>query len=154
MASIDYNDIYSRFYLRVKDYDLAEMTEKLASEILSGYLRTVASKPFVRKLFSSFVIDDDMETIEYEMREPLDEDSDRDFVEEMMATGMMESWASPRYHSTLLTNQLLSNSEQKFFSQSQHLAEMKSMYLKAQTDLRKLIRDRSYSLAVINGVES
>jgi hypothetical protein len=32
------------------------------------------------------------------------------------------------------------------------MSELKAMYEKAQTDLRKLIRDRSYSLAVINGV--
>jgi len=31
--------------------------------------------------------------------------------------------------------------------------ELKSMYQKAQTDLRKLIRDYGYSLSVINGVE-
>lgn len=40
------------------------------------------------------------------------------------------------------------------YSQAAHLAEMKELLLKAQTDLRKLIRDRAYSLSVINGVET
>ena len=126
----------------------------MANELLNGYLRSTASKPMVRRLFTSFVMDDDVEEIEYELKEILDEDSDRDFVEEVMATGMIECWASPRYHSTLLTNQLLTNSEQRYYSQSAHLAEVKELYLKSQNDLRKLIRDRAYSLAVINGVES
>ena len=147
----DYSDIYSRFYMRVKDYDLSQLTERMANELLNGYLRSTASKPMVRRLFTSFVMDDDVEEIEYELKEILDEDSDRDFVEEVMATGMIAEWASPRYHSTLLTNQLLTNSEQRYYSQSAHLAEVKELYLKAQNDLRKLIRDRAYSLAVING---
>lgn len=150
----DYSDIYSRFYIRVKDYDLSQLTERMANELLNGYLRSTASKPMVRRLFTSFVMDDDVEEIEYELKEILDEDSDRDFVEEVMAIGMIECWASPRYHSTLLTNQLLTNSEQRYYSQSAHLAEVKELYLKSQNDLRKLIRDRAYSLAVINGVES
>ena len=38
------------------------------------------------------------------------------------------------------------------YSQSAHLAEMKELYLKAQNDLRKLIRDWGWSKPVINGV--
>jgi len=47
----DYSDIYSRFYLRVKDYEMAGMTEMLANEMLNGYLRSTLSKPMVRRLF-------------------------------------------------------------------------------------------------------
>lgn len=39
------------------------------------------------------------------------------------------------------------------YSQAAHLAEIKELLNKSQTDLRKLIRDRGYSLSVINGVE-
>lgn len=150
----EFNEIYSRFYLRVKDYEITGFKEKLVNEMLNGYLRSTLSKPMVRRLFSSVIIDDDVEEVEYELREPLDEDSDKDFVEEVLVTGMVSEWVNPRYHSTLLTSQLLSNSEQKFYSQSQHLAEMKAMFEKSQTDLRKLIRDRGYNLSVMNGVES
>ncbi len=149
----EYGEIYSRFYLRVKDYEMVEIGEKLANEILNGYLRSVVSKPMVRRLFQSITMDDDVEEIEYVMREPLDDDSDKDFVEEVLSVGMVSAWSSPRYHSTLLTSQLLTNSEQRFFSQAAHLAEMKELYSKSQTDLRKLIRDRGYNLSVINGVE-
>ena len=149
----EYGEIYSRFYLRVKDYEMVEIGEKLTNEILNGYLRSVVSKPMVRRLFQSITMDDDVEEIEYVMREPLDDDSDKDFVEEVLSVGMVSAWSSPRYHSTLLTSQLLTNSEQRFFSQAAHLAEMKELYSKSQTDLRKLIRDRGYNLSVINGVE-
>lgn len=152
MASSEFEEIYSRFYLRVKDYDMSGMTERLAKDMLYGYIKNVISKPYVRRLFSTIAVDEDIEEIEYELKESLDEDSDKDFVEEVISLGMVEQWASPKYNSTLLTNQLLSNSEQKFYSQSAHLAEMKELLKKAQIDLRKLIRDRGFSNAVINGV--
>ena len=52
MASIELNEIYSRFYLRVKDYDMVGMDEKMVNEMLGGYLRSTLSKPMVRRLFS------------------------------------------------------------------------------------------------------
>lgn len=153
MASIELNEIYSRFYLRVKDYDMVGMDEKMVNEMLGGYLRSTLSKPMVRRLFSQVTMDEDVEEVEFELREPWDEDSDIDFVAEVLSLGMLVAWVDPRYHSTLLTNQMLSNSEQKWYNQKDHMNELKKMYIKAQTDLRKLIRDRGYSLSVINGVE-
>ncbi len=153
MASSEFDEIYSRFYLRVKDYETSGLKESLVKEMLNGYLRSTLSKPMVRRLFSTVSMDEDIEEIDYELRNSLDEDSDKNFVEEVLALGCVSEWASPRYHSTLLTSQLLSNSEQKYYSQAAHLAEMKELYQKTQTDLRKLIRDYGYSLSVINGVE-
>ena len=153
MASSEYSEIYSRFYLRIKDYEMSGLDEQLVKNMLTGYLRSTLSKPMVRRLFQSLIIDDDIEEIEYELRVPLDEDSDKDFVEEVLALGMTVEWCNPKYQSTLLTSQMFSNSEQKFYSQAAHLAEIKELLNKSQTDLRKLIRDRGYSLSVINGVE-
>ena len=154
MITSEYDEIYSRFYLRVKDYEMIGLEEQLVKDMLNGYLRSTLSKPMVRRLFSSIELDDDIEEIEYELRDPLDNDADKDFVEEMLAIGMLVEWVSPRYHSTLLTSQFFSNSEQKYYSQANHLTEMKAMYEKAQTDLRKFIRDRGYNNSVITGVEA
>ena len=130
------------------------MDEELVNEMLNGYMLSTLSKPMVRKLFSSLVTNDDYEEIDYELREPLDDAADKDFVEEIIAIGMVAEWASPRYHSTLLTSQLFSNSEQKYYSQAAHLNEMKELYQKTQIDLRKVIRDRGFANAAINGVET
>lgn len=140
----EYNEIYSRFYLEVEDYDMAAMEEKLAKKKMNGWIKTTLSKPYVRRLFASIEIDDDLEEIEYEMKYPVSDDEDKDFVEEMIALGMVESWLNPKYHSALNTDQLLTNSEQKFYSQANHMSELKEMYRKAQNDLRKHIRDRGY----------
>ena len=145
--------IFSRFYLRVTDYHLTGLDESLVNDMLSGYMKAVISKPYIRKLFTSIKIDDDVEEVEYFMRKPQDDDSDRDFVEEVLCLGMIIEWVGPKYHSTLNTAQFFSNKEQSFFSQANHMQQLKEMYEKSQTDLRKLIRDRGYILSVINGVE-
>lgn len=150
----EFDEIYSRFYLRVKDYETSGLEEKLVKQMLLGYLKSTLSKPMVRRLFQSVTLDEDVEEVEYELRNSLDEDSDRDFVEEVLALGMVSEWVSPRYHSTLLTSQLISNSEQKWYNQKDHMGEMKNMYQKSQTDLRKLIRDYGYSYSVVNGVDT
>ena len=112
----EYAEIYSRFYTSVTDYKLAGLTEKVANELLNGYLKRTVSRPMVRRLFSSLVMDDDIEEIEYELKTPLDEDSDKDFVEEILVLGMILSWIDPQYHNVLNTSQVFSNSEQKFYS--------------------------------------
>lgn len=58
--------------------------------MLNGYLKSTLSKPMVRRLFTSITSDDDVEEVEYELRDSLDDDSDKDFVEEVLAVGCVE----------------------------------------------------------------
>lgn len=140
----EYNELYSRFYLMVEDYNLVALDERLAKEMMNGWMRSTLSKPYVRRLFKSLDVDDDVEEIEYELKFPVSEDEDKDFVEELIALGMVVEWVSPKYHSTLNTAQFFSNTEQKFYSQANHMTELKDMYHRAKNNLRKLIRDRGY----------
>lgn len=100
----EYSEIYSRFLLRVTDYDIAGFDETLANEMMSSWMRSVLSKPMVRRLFSSISFDDDIEEIEYVLVDPWDDDADKDFVEELISIGMVVEWVSPKYHSVLNTN--------------------------------------------------
>lgn len=109
----EYNDIYSRFLLRVTDYEFAGLDEKLAQEMMNGWMKATLSWPYIRRLFSSLTADDDVEEIEFELANPQDDSSDQDFAEEIIAQGMVVSWLSPQYHSVLNTAQFYSNSEQK-----------------------------------------
>lgn len=142
-----YEDIFSRFFMRVEDYKLSGYDENLANEVLIGYLRNGASDVYVRKLFSSCVFDDDMERVDWELTVSYDDLGDADFVEDVLSEAMLLQWVYPRYHSTLLTSQLFTNKDQSFYSQANHLAEMKSMYENAKLNLRKKIRDRGYQYA-------
>lgn len=142
-----YEDIFSRFFMRVEDYKLSGYDENLANEVLIGYLRNGASDVYVRKLFSSCVFDDDMERVDWKLTVSYDDLGDADFVEDVLSEAMLLQWVYPRYHSTLLTSQFFTNKDQSFYSQANHLAEMKSMYENAKLNLRKKIRDRGYQYA-------
>ena len=145
-----FDDIFSRFYLRVEDYKIVGLEEEIVKEMLGGYLRSVVAKPFVRRLFSLIAVDTDVEEVNYMMRDSWGEDEDKEFVEELLALGMVVEWLAPKYHSMLNTSQFFSNSDLRFFSQANHMVELKEMFSKAQTDLRKFIRDRGYSLSLVS----
>lgn len=138
----EYGNIYSRFLLRVTDYEFSGLDEKLAQEMMNGWMKATLSQPYIRRLFSSLTVDDDVEEIEFELVNATDEGQDQDFAEEIIAQGMVINWLEPQYHSVVNTAQFFSNSEQKFYSQANHMAELREMYNNAKANLRKMIRDR------------
>ena len=140
----EFEDIYSRFFLRVEDYNIVGLDTNLVNEMMNGWMKSVLSQPYIRRLFDTLTFDEDIEQIEYTMKYPISEDEDKDFVEELIALGMVAEWVSPKYHSTLLTSQFYSNSEQKYYSQANHMTELKDMYHRVKNNVRKLIRDRGY----------
>ena len=142
-------DIFSRFYTNVEAYKIAGLEQQVAEELLNGYLKKVISKPYIRKLFRSIVFDSDIGELEYTMREVWDVDADLDFVEEVLAMGMVCQWTAQQYYSAKNTMQMYSNKEQTFYSQANHMAELHSMYEKAQIDMRKYIRDRGYGRRLV-----
>ena len=57
---------------------------------------------------------------------------------------MLIQWVRPKYNSVLNTSQFYSNSETKYYSQANHMAELENMLSDARVQLRKKIRDRGY----------
>lgn len=143
MTSV-FEDIFSRFLLKVTDYNFVRLEEDTVNEMMIGWLKATLSKPYVRRIFSSLTIDEDFEEIEFELKNPVDEQSDADYVEELVATGMVVEWVTPQVNSVINTQQMLSGKEVKFYSQSQHLAELKGLLSDSNQALRKMIRDRGY----------
>ena len=140
----EFSNIYSRFYLRITDYNLAGLNESIAKEMMNGWMHATLSKPYVRRLFGTLTIDDDVEEIEYELKFPTSDSEDQDFIEQIIAMGMVIEWLQPQVNSVLNTAQMFSNSEQKFYSQANHLEVLQELLKKNQNDQRKLIRDRGY----------
>ena len=148
MHSIYYNDIYSRFLARVQAYDLTEMvTESLAVEMMDEWLMSVKANPRVRKLFSSIALgldDDENKIINYELINSIDEDSDYDFVKEIFSLGMSWKWAEPKYKSILNASMYIGGKEATFFSQANHMNQLKNMVDSSRSELYRTISDRGY----------
>lgn len=145
MASINYEDVYSIFLSSITDYNLLTGDDSAIYNQFAEMLHKVVGRTFVRRLFSSFTMDDSTHVIEYEMKTPReDEAEDRDFVVNILAKGMIAEWVEPQVNKTSLTAQFFGGKEQKYFSQAQHLSEMQSLLSSARLEMRKMIRDRGY----------
>lgn len=108
-------------------------------------LYAAISKPYVMKLFNSLTMTDDVIELKYTLKHTIDKSNeDKYFVVDIIAIGMVIEWLEPQVKSTLNTLQMFSGKEEKFYSQSAHLGELKGLLRDAKVEQRKLIRDRGY----------
>ena len=91
------------------------------------------------------MLDDEVIQLTYSLKHVINEaDEDMRFVIEVIAMGMVIEWLEPQVNSVLNTLQMFSGKEEKFYSQSNHLSELKDLLKQSEIKQRKLIRDRGY----------
>ena len=145
MLSVTFDAIYSRFLSKVQAYDLLELASDNCYEQMNEWLKSVKSDSRVRKIFTSLSFDDIQKTVSFELRNPVDDSNDTDFVIEIFGLGIAWKWVEPKYKSVLLTAQAFMGShDMKFFSQQAHMAELANMYKCARTDLYSYIASHGY----------
>lgn len=145
MTSLNYNEVFSIFYSRVEAYDFLSLKNDEVNEFLCSWIRSVISKPYIRRLFTSISIDDEIQVLSYELKYSVDEDSDRYFVTEILGLGIAIQWLEPKINSTMNIAQMFGSKEEKFFSQSQHLKELRDLKESLHHEQRSMIRDRGYA---------
>lgn len=83
--------------------------------------------------------------IKFEMSNPSNDDAeDKDFVIEVLSWGMVYYWCSKYVYTPTEMNQMIGTSSEKFYSQSQHVSELRGLREDAHNFQRSLIRDRGY----------
>lgn len=143
MASIQYNEIYSRFYAKVQAYDIAQYPEERQNALAYDWIHSVIGKPWVYRVFSSISADDEIQELSYVLNAPLSADIDKEFVIDVIAYGMIEAQVEPQLYTPLNTRQLFGDSHEKFFSQSAHATVLQSMLSDAEAKQKRLISGRS-----------
>lgn len=73
MPSIQYEQIYKKALSMISDLELATYTEQDFYEILCQWLRTTSSTPLLRMKFSSYVLDDVMEKLDFTLKNSVDD---------------------------------------------------------------------------------
>lgn len=144
MITIEFTDVFDVFHDKIDAYDFLDLSIGEIENFEKSWLRTAGSKPYVRRLFSTYSIDSDSATVSFEMSYAIDDDTDRDFVIEILALGMVVSWLEPKVNSLENIYQVFGSKEEKFYSQSQHLKEIRALRDSIKNEQRKLIRDRGY----------
>ena len=139
-----YENIYNRFLQKVDDVEFLQLDKNMAYEKMNGWLHAALSVPYTRRLFETLIKGDDILSLEYTLKHPVDDDADNDFVEEALALGMLIAWLEPKVQTTTTITQGLFGKEQKYFSQASHLGQTKALLDECRTRQRRLIMDRGY----------
>lgn len=144
MLSISYDDVYSRFLGSVQAYDLVQLSEEDATEKMLDWIMSVRSNPRVRKMFTTLSFDSSLQSIMFELKNSQDDQSAIDYVTELFSLGMVYKWCEEKYNSVLNTSMFFGGSEQKFYSQANHMAELKEMTNSAKLNFYSAISNHGY----------
>lgn len=141
-----YNDIYSRFLIKIRDYEFAGLPEPNATEQMREWLQSALSHTYIYRIFRTFSADDEIAEVEYTLKSSVDEYNDKNFVEELLGNAMVYEWISPKIKTTTLINLMVTNSkESKWFSQQQHIAQLREIQADAENKVREMLRDKGYN---------
>lgn len=89
MTTITYNQIISKFYSKAEAYDIFDLTDAQLVGMKDEWIHSASSEPYVRRLFSSLALDDETQEIKFEMKYPIDDETDKDFIISVLAIGVM-----------------------------------------------------------------
>lgn len=142
MSSLSYDEIFSNFLGNITDPVLAGQSENLANEIMVECLHKAISAVYVRRLFSSIVLDDDIQTVTFTMKKSVEESADVDFVSTMLGKSMALQWVIPQVQSKVNIAQMFTGSTKRFFSQKEHLSELRNLKSDMEKDLQFYILTR------------
>jgi hypothetical protein len=129
-----YSKIYERALAKITDYDLAFLPDDDFRFMIRGWLNSAISK--FRKCASDLSDrDDEIEVFNVDLE---DEEI------EILALLIVCEWLEPQVNSVNLTLQMFGGKEEKWFSQSSHLSELKALRDETRTEARKLMRDYTF----------
>ena len=139
-----YEEIYSRSYMKRYDPEFYNNKE-FAYETMKEWMHEIVAFPYVRKIFSSIILDDVLEELTFELVNSVDEQSDNDFIIKLFTDGFVICWMRPKIDTAInLATVIGGKDEKKLISNYQaNIDRLNSLELK----LKKYIRDYGY----ING---
>lgn len=129
-----YEAIYDRATRKLTDFDLAAMSDVDLEDTLHGYLMSAIAQ--FRKCKNDLSDrDDELRRFNTDLL---------DVEQEILAILVCRAWLKPQLQSILLTSQVFSDKEQKWYSQAQHLSTLMALDEKLKLEAQKLSRDYTY----------
>lgn len=129
-----YEKIYGRFLSRTTDFNLVELDDHTLSEMLKGWLHSAIVN--ARTSVNLADRDDDNEFFNNDL-------SDLDV--ELLAMGMTMAWLDQTLNSTELTLMMLGGKEEKFYSQANHIAELRALREDTRLEMKRLHSYKTYT---------
>lgn len=140
--TLSYDTIFSRVRGRINDSKELSLNEEDLTEIYVERLHNIFGNPRVRRIFSTIILDDEIQEISYELNNSVDEDSDNEFVCNVFILGMTIEWLQPKVDTIDFTFAALGGKEEKVLNNP--FKSLQSRLADTKTELNKLIRDHGY----------
>lgn len=128
-----YSVVYNRFLNSTTDFNLVDLDDYTLNEMLKEWLHSAIIKV---RTSSDLKHDDDSEAFENEL-------SELDI--ELLAIGMRLSWLDQRINSTEYTNLFVGGKEEKFYSPSSQLSELRSLRADTLREMQQLYTYSTYN---------
>ena len=129
-----YEEIYNLASNKITDPEIALLSQEDIEELFHGYL--ISAIPKFRKCKNDLSNrDDELRQFNVDLL---------DVEKEILAILVARQWLQPQLYSALLTKQVFSDKEQKYYSQSQHLSELRALDETLKIEAQKLSRDYTY----------
>ena len=139
---LSYSTLFSRVLNKINDPKELSLDENDLLEIYTERLHSVVGKPRVRRLFSSLSLDDEIQEMTFILNNSVDEESDKDFVLEILSLGMAIEWLQPQVDSVIHTSVMIGGKEEKkLLDNHKNMIERLDNMKKEQN---KMIRDYGY----------
>lgn len=129
-----YEEIYNLASNKITDPEIALLSQEDIEELFHGYL--ISAIPKFRKCKNDLSNrDDELRQFNVDLL---------DVEKEILAILVAREWLQPQLYSALLTKQVFSDKEQKYYSQSSHISELRALDETLKTEAQKLSRDYTY----------
>ena len=139
---LSYSTLFSRVLNKINDPKELSLDESDLLEIYTERLHSVVGKPRVRRLFSSISLDDKIQEMRFTLNNSVDEESDKDFVLEILSLGMAIEWLQPQVDSVIHTSVMIGGKEEKkLLDNHKNMIDRLDSMKKEQN---KMIRDYGY----------
>jgi hypothetical protein len=129
-----YEIVYDRFLNRTTDFNLGDLDDHTLSEMLKGWLHSAIVRTHTSSDLSAR--DDVTEVFNSDLT---------DLDVEMLAMGMTLAWLDQYLNSTENVLQFIGGKEEKYYSQANHIAELRALREDTKVEMKKLYRDSTYT---------
>ena len=138
-----YEEVYSRFYVRISDPGFFQIPQADAYEMMNEWLHSALSEPYIKKLFTSLTINDEIMELSYTMNPSVDPDSDDMFLKEILSDYLVVCWMRRKIDTDINLSFILGGKEEKVLKDAYktNIARVNDL----ERSIKKTIRDYRYN---------
>lgn len=129
-----FSEIYERAASKIEDPELALLSEEELEDMFHGWLNSAIAQ--FRKCKND-LSNRDEENRQFNI-------DLLDVEKEILAILVTRQWLAPQINSVLLTKQVFSDKDAKYYSQAAHITELMALDDKLKVEAQKLSRDYTY----------